>query len=334
MKIRRVLLSLIAGFALCSAFPAQAVGPCTGRFPNPITDVCWACFFPITIAGAKMGVGIDDYNYPPPVCTCPAPPPLFVRIGVGLTYWEPARAVEVVRTPMCSPLMGGTILGTLPANEGSYPGRPETMEKASFYHAHWLQMPLLQQLSLAQEGSLCLKDPPDMDFAFMSEIDPLWNDDGLAFIIAPESILFANVAANIACAPDAIAATVTGFGLDPLFWCAGAQGSVYPLSGWKQAHKGGVDTAMNMAHRVAFTLHRTGLLPDTSTVAAMCTDLPQPLMRKGQYKLALMLPHANVARAYGFGTLTDIGMEQGAEIPFVGEDWAFMVWRRHTCCMY
>lgn len=333
--LRKLLLGSIAALSLFLPLNAQAVGPCTGRFPNPITDVCWACFFPITIAGVPIVPGLDDYMYPPPICTCPAPPPLFIRIGIGMTYWEPARAVEIVKTPMCSPILGGTILGSIPANQGSYPQHSDSgKEKTSFYHAHWLQMPMIQQLALAVEGSLCLKSDPSMDFALLTEIDPMWNDDELAFMIAPESLLFANVAANVACAPDAISATVRGFGLDPLFWCAGAQGGVYPLSGWKQAHKGGVDTAMNMAHRVAFTLHRVGLLWDTSTVMAMCSDLPQPIMRKGQYKLALMLPTANVARGYGFGALTDIGMEQGAEFPFNGEDWAFMVWRRHTCCVW
>ncbi len=332
---KNLILSAFAGLCCLWASYAQAIGPCTGRFPNPITDVCWACFFPITIAGVPIGAGFDDYMYPPPICFCPMPPPIFQRIGIGLTYWEPARVVEIVRTPMCSPILGGAILGTLPVNQGSNTGTATIgANRTPFYHVHWMQMPLLQQLSLATEGQLCLKEAPDMDYSLLTEIDPLWNDDELAFMIAPESILFANVVANVACAPDAISATVRGFGTDPLFWCAGAQGSVYPLSGWKQHHKGGVDTAFNMAHRIAFTLHRVGLLWDTSTVAAMCSDLPQPLMRKGQYKSALMLPLANVARGYGFGALTDIGMEQGAEFPYNGEDWAFMVWRRHTCCMW
>lgn len=328
---------LLAMAVLCVALTvpvANAVGPCTGRFPNPVTDVCWNCFFPITIAGAPIGVGFDDYMYPPPICACPMPPPIFQRIGIGMTYWAPERAVEVVRTPMCSPLLGGVILGGLPVSQGSptaYTG--PTKSKPAFYHVHWMQLPLIQQLNLAGEGQLCLKADPSMDYALMTELDPLWVDDELAFVIAPESILFANVLANVACAPDAISASVRGFGLDPLFWCSGAHGSVYPLSGNKQYHKGGVDTAMNLAHRVAFTLHRTGLLWDTSSVFAMCADLPQPMMRKGQYKVAFMLPFPNVLRGYGFGAATDL-YEQGKEFPFNGEDWAMMIWRRHTCCVW
>lgn len=330
--MNRMLLGWIYLVSLLGYKVCDAVGPCTGHYPNPVTDVCWACFFPITIAGAKVEPGMDDYNFPPPVCTCPAPPPLFVRVGVGMTYWSPDRAVEVVRTPMCSPLMSGTILGNLPVSEGAPDSlRQKGKSKHSFYHVHWLQMPLIQQLDLVTDGALCLKPDPSVDFAMLSEIDPLWLDDELAFMVAPESVLFANMTANAACVADAIKASTTNFGIDTLFWCSGTHGVVYPLSGHKQWHKGGVDMAMNLAHRAAFTLHRTGLLWDTSTVAAMCSDLPQPMMRKGQYKVAFILPAPDVARGYGFGVATDL-YEQGKEIPFVGEDWAMMIWRRHTCC--
>lgn len=332
--IKRLLIGLAVAIGLFTSLQAAAVGPCQGRFPNPVTDVCWNCFFPITIAGVPIGTGFDDYMYPPPICTCPMPPPVFIRVGIGMTYWSPDRAVEVVRTPMCSPLMGGAQLGTLPVTDGQPDDfKGPNKSKHAFYHVHWLQMPIIQQLQLVAEGALCLKADASMDFALLTEIDPLWVDDELAFIIAPESILFANVIANVACAPDAIKASVANFGVDALFWCSGTHGSVYPLSGHKQSHKGGVDTSMNLAHRVAFTLHRVGLLWDTSTVAAMCQDLPQPMMRKGQYKVAFMLPMPNVVRAYGFGAATDL-YEQGKEVPFVGEDWAMMIWRRHTCCVW
>nr|WP_284525246.1 TraU family protein [Orientia tsutsugamushi] len=33
-----------------------AAAGCVGRFVNPITDVCWKCLFPITIAGFKVVV--------------------------------------------------------------------------------------------------------------------------------------------------------------------------------------------------------------------------------------------------------------------------------------
>ena len=174
------------------------------------------CFFPITIAGVPIMGGFDDYQFPPPVCLCPMPPPIFQRIGIGMTYWSPDRAVEVVRTPMCSPILGGSILGAFNVAEGTpYAYKGPAKSKPAYYHVHWLQMPVLQQLQLVAEGELCLKEDASMDYALMTEIDPLWLDDDLAFMIAPESILFANVIANVACAPDSIKATLTNFGMDP-----------------------------------------------------------------------------------------------------------------------
>ncbi|PMX28452.1 conjugal transfer protein, partial [Pseudomonas sp. MPR-R2A7] len=68
------------------------------------------------------------------------------------------------------------------------------------------------------------------DIAYMTEVDPLWQDDSLAALINPEAIVFANPIAQAACAGDCIAGTVN-LPLDPLFWCAGCQGSMYPLNG-------------------------------------------------------------------------------------------------------
>jgi conjugal transfer pilus assembly protein TraU len=82
---------------------------------------------------------------------------------------------------------------------------------------------------------------------------------------------------------------------------------------------------------MAFTLHRTGLEMDTSTVAAMCFNIPQPIMRKGQYKSAFMYPIPSTTRAYGFG-VPSIVFHTGKEFPYKGEDFSLMVWRRKTCC--
>jgi conjugal transfer pilus assembly protein TraU len=71
----------------------------------------------------------------------------------------------------------------------------------------------------------------DMDIAYLSEVDPMWNDSTLSMIINPEAALFGNLIAQAACAADA-AASSAGLPLSPLFWCAGAQGSMYPFTGY------------------------------------------------------------------------------------------------------
>ena len=93
------------------------------------------------------------------------------------------------------------------------------------------------------------------DLAYLTEVDPLWNDDELTLILNPDAVLFANPIAIAACAADCVAATV-GFGLNTLFWCAGCQGGLYPMDGHVQYHMGGVRTAALLAQRLTAKMHR------------------------------------------------------------------------------
>ena len=76
------------------------------------------------------------------------------------------------------------------------------------------------------------------DLAYLTEVDPLWNDDELTLILNPEAVLFANPVAVAACAADCVAATA-GFGIAEMFWCAGCQGGLYLLDG--HAHHAAID---------------------------------------------------------------------------------------------
>ena len=102
----------------------------------------------------------------------------------------------------------------------------------------------------------------DFDIAYPSELDVMWNDDELGFIINPEAVLFGSLPAQAACAADSSTALL-GSAIDKLFWCAGAQGSMYPLTGHVQEHVGGVQASVLLSERMNFKLHRQGLLEDT-----------------------------------------------------------------------
>ena len=54
---------------------AMASVPCSGRFVNPISDVCWSCLLPISIGPVKIGGGVvpskrDTDNPASPLCVC------------------------------------------------------------------------------------------------------------------------------------------------------------------------------------------------------------------------------------------------------------------------
>ena len=312
--------------------PSLSVDGCPGRLLNPATDVCWQCLFPIIIGGIPLtapGQVSNGDPIPPPICACPAPPPVFIRPGIGVSFWEPARISEVVRQPMCSPTLGGVQLGAMPVPRGTHNQGDDDTGNA-FYHVHWFDYPILEWVGELLSDVLC-PSSGEFNALYMTELDPVWDSDALSFLINPEAALFANASAQALCAADAVKAATTQFGFDALFWCSGSQGSLYPLSGSHANHIGGVESALALTHTMAFKLHRQLIEWDTSSPAAMCGPVPQPLLRKNQYKAHIVYPIPWVANAHGFGAQSAI-WGAGREFPYVGEDFSYLIWRKKACC--
>ncbi len=83
MKSLRLLLLALGLLILLPAGHVMAQ-TCTGRFVNPITDVCWECLFPISIGPVRIGSASgapDTPNPSSPICLCGSPIP---RIGLSL----------------------------------------------------------------------------------------------------------------------------------------------------------------------------------------------------------------------------------------------------------
>ncbi|MCB1934078.1 MAG: TraU family protein, partial [Candidatus Accumulibacter sp.] len=163
------------------------------------------------------------------------------------------------------------------------------------------------------------------DVAYLTELDPMWHDDELTFILNPEVALFGNLAARAACAADCAAATA-GFPLNTLFWCAGCQGSLYPLNGNVQAHIGGVQASSLEMTRLIAKMHREGLMWAASGEDGLCGYYPQPIMDKTGYKYHMLYPIPQTAQIAGkccqpLGRST-ILWGAGREFPFEGEDFA------------
>lgn len=321
-KVNLLRLSAV----LCLIYLAPiANAKCTGKFVNPITDVCWDCIFPISIGNAKIfSSGNPDTKNPSmPICACGTPVP---RIGLAAGFWEPVRLVDVTKTPFCFPNLGG-----MQINPGMKVGQGSVSSTSAHgnasWHLHWYVYPLLYWLELLLDF-VCLENS-SFDLAYMTELDPMWLDDSLTFIINPEAALFGNPIAQAACSADC-AASSTGAPMDSLFWCAGCQGSMYPLTGNIREHQSSIQSGLLAAERFTFKLHREMIEWGTSGSKALCGKYPMPVMNKSQYRSQLTVPVPSKCSQFGKST---IFYDSGKEIPVIGENFGFLIWRKRNCCV-
>lgn len=327
--IRRLLLL----FCLVFTAPVMADPTCHGKFPNPITDICWSCGFPITIAGQKiMTMGQEDTDTIGGniLCTCDTPP----RLGMKMSFWEPIAIMEVVRTPYCFPTLGGLKINPgLHAQQHAQSSGTTKSGEHAFYNVHWYRNPLLFWLEVLLD-SPCLERGV-FDIVNFSEIDPLWGDSVTTFIINPDVALFSNPVAVAACAMDCVASTV-GFPLNTLWWCAGCQGNMYPLSGWVSAKNGGVQASTLLVQRYVNKMHRQLEMWVGNYSEGLCGLYPQPLMDKASYKMQMIYPIPNTKKDDGkccqpFGRSTVV-WGAGKTYPIKGEDFAYQIFRKRDCC--
>lgn len=333
------VLTIAVAAATASVAAAQdtdaAPDTCNGRFVNPVSDVCWDCLFPLSVGTFEVAGGHhpDTANYGSPICVCPMAPPPFFRVGIAIGFWEPARLADVAKDPWCFVNIGGmTISPGFDVGTKGIGGTGAGGNQSSEYFVHWYAYPLLYWLELLADAA-CVEQT-SFDVLYVSELDPLWNDDELSMLIHPEVAIFANPIAQAACAADCTAVTTTGRNIPGMFWCAGCHGSVYPFNGNIQAEVTRIQGGALAVERMVFKLHRQLLAWRTSGPAAICQKQIAPIMPRDQYRFQLVnpVPHVN-----GPGTCPRIGTatvvyEAGRAIPGTGEDIGFLVWRKRNCC--
>ncbi|MFT3819879.1 MAG: TraU family protein [Rubrivivax sp.] len=323
---------------------ARADGPtCYGKYPNPISDICWQCVFPISIGGFALDMGQEDIENPGnPVCYCPIGVPPYYRTGLSVGFWEPTRLIESVRMPFCFPALdgmttGGSDTATKPWGATSHTSGNK-VNRDSFYQVHVYLNPIMYYLEQVIDQQ-CMESG-SYDLAYMSEYDSAWHDDTESALIEPEATLFTTLPALAACSADCTAAT-TGFGIRELYWCSGCNGTVYPMDGNVTVHVGGVQASSLLNHRILAKLHRLLIAKQYHGEGAMCEGHVAPIMDKRGYKTQMIWPVAVTASSDGsqwgrccqpLGRTTQV-WGAGKEFPIKGEDFGYQVFRKRNCCM-
>ena len=330
-KHSKPIYLLLAVFLVYTTFIEEAsASKCTGRFVDPIGDICWECLFPVTLGSIELiGGDMPDTDNPgSPICLCPKPPIPIPVPGVAGGFWEPVRLVDVTKRPFCFVNLDGMEFDP-GIDIGAGDASKSDGKGGGSWHVHWYIYPLIYWLELIVDF-LCLEQM-SFDIFWITEIDPLWQDDALTFLLNPEAILFGNPIAQAACAADCVKST-TGLPFDSLFWCSGCQGGMYPLNGRIQAHVGGIQSGLLAAERMCYKNHRELLAWGTSgsTNDKICSKYVMPIMKKSQYRSQITVPIPS--DCYPFGRTTTI-YESGKEIPVSGEDFGFLIWRKRNCCV-
>ena len=309
-----------------------------------VTKVCINCYFPIYIGGS-VPIGPNPLRKPDddsvnPVCICPGRIFGLPTPGIKMAMWQPTHMVEAVRLPFCSPALGGMLSG---AAAGGVFGMAKLggMEDASasnrdsqssYLNFHYWKFPLSVITDMVTDA-VCVAESAsvDIDIAYISEIDPTWNNETLAMFTHPEAVLFANPVATAACMADAVASTAYK-PIPGMFWCNGAHGHGYPFSGINR-HEGGIDSSSSAAARALAAMHRRGIAKKTYGGAAVCRDHPYPTLPKQQYRLQVMFPIPEVIDNHWIGASPFSWRGGQFTIPGLGEDYLYLVWSWQACCM-
>ena len=300
-----------------------------------MTDVCWSCMFPIRLMGVDIFGGdnfVPDGASDQVICSCQGRDGI-PAIGVTAGAWLPARLVEVVRKPYCSPILGGTSFNNSVRLWG---GTKETENDGSdktFYNYHYWAFPLYAILELFVQTNCNAGGIRNLDMMYMSELDPTWNVDELAFFLNPEAVIFANPLAMAACTVDCAKTTVSK-PMTSLWWCAGCWGNLYPFSGNIASDSSAPRDTSLLTARILSSLHRKFLAHKTYGDGALCKGQIYPMLPKQQYKLSTLFPisesEGRCCHSIGESTFR---WGEHRTIPGAGEDYVYMVWRYTDCCL-
>lgn len=258
-------------------------------FSNVFSQVCWDCFLDSL---NLFGVGNSPVGGRSGGLVCACNDALGIpEFGYPIGFWSPTKLNEVVTTPWCSPTLGGIKLqddlkglghNSMMGNNG------EPDETSAFYQYHYFSYPLMTMLGILTLPA-CSDGYSDLDLMYMSEIDPLWNNDLLSLILNPEAIIFGNPAALAWCSVDC-AMTTADQQEEDFYGCAGCDGLLYPLTGNVYPQPDPVAGSSLITQRVLASLHRKGLAHKTIGDVAMCDPEFFPMIPRSQYKFSMVYP--------------------------------------------
>ncbi|KZX74402.1 hypothetical protein A3715_15355 [Oleiphilus sp. HI0009] len=323
-----------------------------------VKGVCWSCLMPLNVFKVvKIGAGRapNDAYDGIPICSCKDQNDV-PQLGFPASMWLPTRAYEVVKTPMCSPTLGGNIIGYDSAAVAADPSTNSMMDlggrrasrgydtsKKTRYHVHGIEFPIATIMGFVTEVR-CMHDGwTKFDFTLApTEFIPTWNDEELGLVMNAEAALFGNPMAQLSCGTDCVTGS-EGYPIDKMYWCAGCWGLNYPMSGYiSDPQNPVVDTSL-LSTRYIHLNHRMGQLKDSVGDDAMCNPDNSYTIPKSQYRMNMIYPvneadGSNPSSSSG-SCCHEIGEHVfkwglGRTVPGTGEDYVYLKYSYRDCCVF
>ncbi len=317
---------------------AGATCPKVDVFNMLFDQICWDAVFPIsfpggmTVGGSKPDGAGDTGGLDNTVCSCNDKNGV-PKFGFSAAYNNPARLMEVVRTPHCYPLLGGAKFSKSFVGAGEAAGKSFNASEKGFYQYHYYAFPLTAMLAILDVVNCNAEGFTDMDLMLMSEYIPTHADDELAFFMTMESVVLG--ALSPICVAECATSTAAKRPLESMYYCAGCWGSLYPFTG-NIFTDGSMprDTSLLTARALA-QLHRMGIAHKTMGNDAKCGGKKARMVPKSQYTFSMIHPVAeadgpNCTHVWGQNTFT---WGEWRNIPMTGEDAIYMIFRYTDCCL-
>lgn len=286
---------------------------------RPLADPCWGKCLKFKMSAKP--------------CACGG------KVGFKATFFEPLFFIDVTDKPYHFVSLGGIDL----LKEREDPFYKGVKKKGSvhvknpgnqsgFSQVHFYIFPM----SCLMTSLLNMELPrrkTEILIPYLSELDLSWNQSKWSLLIDPESFLFANPLMQMACLGDCgLASMGKALKPDPLFWCAGCSGSLYPLSGHVEHYRHSTQASWLLAQRVLAKLHKIGLLAAYSDEDP-CKGLEyQPIMRKRNYRLQMVYPENKKNCDLPGATTLSLAFRKKVD-PKRKRDFSYIVWRRRVSCL-
>ena len=310
---------------------------------------------PIKIGGIEVGKTEDidmsgistDSTDASFLCTCEMPPPIFIRVGISISFWNNVGILDTSTIPYCFPQLGMSLSSISSGVEAglSVLGKPGVGGANQFgarssggkddqfvtAHTHFASFMNLMQIISEAIFSMCLGVNTNIA-PQMSEVAFWWQYDEWGVLKNAEAFLVANPVAAAACMAESLSVSLGKKNLDLLFWCAGTWGSMYPIT--MNVGSGvpltayGILAARNIAERF-----QTAQLLDTTGYQMLngyCQPIPIYFTPKSDINIYPIWPQKKNKRfPIGYPSeLWGVGLDNPSNLGVM----SWMVYQKRDCC--